>query len=302
MSKQQNTSISIVTPTYNQANYIEQTIDSVLSQNYADLEYIIIDGGSTDNTVEIIKRYEKHLKFWVSEKDKGQANAINKGLTYCTGYIFNWLNSDDYLEAGALKKIADAFSDGFADAVAGKVNNFTTTKSEIIANKNMSASGLMCWKPGVQFVQPGVWMRRQHFIDCGGINEKFHYAFDWDLLIRYLYHFPAVTYLDDVLVHFRIHDDSKTGSSLEKFATEERSIIKALLADAKYNGLHADAAYKSQRSDWVKFLQEITDDKESSRTGKMVKILSQLSAQPADWSVKRMTLGAIKNIIVNNKG
>ena len=82
---------SIITPSYNQGQYIEQTIQSVLNQNYPNLEYIIIDGGSTDNTVEIIKKYEKHLKFWVSEKDKGQANAINKGLQYCTGEIFNWI-------------------------------------------------------------------------------------------------------------------------------------------------------------------------------------------------------------------
>ncbi len=295
------TPISIVTPTYNQAGYIEQTIDSILSQNYPDLEYIIIDGGSTDNTVEIIKKYEKHLKFWVSEKDKGQANAINKGLNYCTGEIFNWLNSDDYLEAGALQNIARSFEETGADAVAGKVNNFTSKSSEIIANQNLTANGLMCWRRGVQFVQPGVWMRRQHFIDCGGINEKFHYAFDWDLLIRYLYRFPKVAYIDDVLVHFRIHDDSKTGSSLEKFAAEERTIIKTLLTDAAYVGLHDDAAYKTRRSDWVKFLQETIDNTELSRTGKMAKILSQLSAQPADWSVRRMTLGAIKNIFVSNQ-
>ena len=115
--------ISIVTPTYNQGQYIEQTIQSVLNQNYPNLEYIIIDGGSTDNTVEIIKKYEKHLKFWVSEKDNGQANAINKGLQYCTGEIFNWLNSDDYLEPGALLNIANAFSSN-VQMVAGKVRVF----------------------------------------------------------------------------------------------------------------------------------------------------------------------------------
>src|ERR1700733_14532761 len=98
--------ISIVTPSYNKGQYIEQTIQSVLDQNYPNLEYIIIDGGSTDNTIEIIEKYAPYLKYWVSEKDKGQANAINKGLQYCTGEIFNWLNSDDYLEPDSLEKIA----------------------------------------------------------------------------------------------------------------------------------------------------------------------------------------------------
>ena len=103
--------ITIITPSFNQGNYLEQTIDSVLSQNYSNLEYIIIDGGSADNSVDIIKKYEKHLAYWVSEKDKGQTNAINKGLKIATGDIVNWLNSDDYYEPDALHKVADAFDE-----------------------------------------------------------------------------------------------------------------------------------------------------------------------------------------------
>ncbi len=101
-------------------------INYSLSQNYPNLEYIIIDGGSTDNTVEIIKKYESHLKFWISEKDRGQAHAITKGLHHCTGEIFNWLNSDDYLEPGALRNIASGFKDG-ASMVAGKVRSVSYT-------------------------------------------------------------------------------------------------------------------------------------------------------------------------------
>ena len=122
-------SISIITPSYNQGQYLEQTINSVLGQNYPHLEYIIIDGGSTDGSVAIIKKYAEHLKYWVSEKDRGQASAINKGLQYCTGEIFNWLNSDDYLQPGALQKIANAFSEKTVDLVAGKVNNFSSHKN-----------------------------------------------------------------------------------------------------------------------------------------------------------------------------
>jgi len=101
--------ISIVTPNYNQGKFLERCIDSILSQEYPNLEYIIMDGESTDSSVEIIKQYEKNLKCWASEKDKGQADAINKGLRYVTGEIFNWLNSDDYLEPGALFRCAEAY-------------------------------------------------------------------------------------------------------------------------------------------------------------------------------------------------
>jgi len=289
--------ISIVTPSYNQAAYIEQTIDSVLSQQYPNLEYIIIDGGSNDGSVEIIRKYAPHLKFWLSEKDKGQVDAINKGLKYCTGEIFNWLNSDDYLEPGSLQKIAAAFASNGADLVAGKVNNFTADSSEIIANQQLSAEGLMCWKPGVQFVQPGVWMRRQHFMACGGINPGFHYAFDWDLLIRYLYDFPKVAYLDEVLVNFRIHEESKTGSSLEKFEAEERKIIESLRQNPRYKRLHQMAAYKSQRTEWFQFLESTMNDTTMSSTGKVKLIFSRISNQPRDWSVSRMTLGAIRQIV-----
>lgn len=93
--------ISIVTPSFNQGEYLEETIDSVLSQKYPNLEYIIMDGGSKDNSVDIIKKYEKYLTYWESKPDRGQSHAINKGLKKCNGEIFNWLCSDDYLEPGA---------------------------------------------------------------------------------------------------------------------------------------------------------------------------------------------------------
>ncbi len=117
--------ISLITPSYNQAIYLEQTIQSVISQHYPNLEHIVIDGGSTDGSVEIIKKYEKHLTYWVSEPDKGQSNAINKGLQKATGSIINWLNSDDYLETGALHFVADAFRDPSVNVVCGKSRLFT---------------------------------------------------------------------------------------------------------------------------------------------------------------------------------
>src|SRR5690606_33324855 len=104
-----NPKISIVMPSFNQGHLIEESIDSVLSQGYDHLEFIVIDGGSSDKTIEVIKKYESHLAYWVSEKDSGKSNAINKGLSRCTGEIFNWLNSDDLLATDALKMVSETY-------------------------------------------------------------------------------------------------------------------------------------------------------------------------------------------------
>ena len=112
---------SIITPSFNQGSFLEQTIDSVLSQG-VDVEYFIIDGGSNDNSIEVIKKYQKHLAYWISEPDRGQSNAINKGLKRATGDIANWLNSDDYLQPNALKIIGEYFSNPQINVVAGRSN------------------------------------------------------------------------------------------------------------------------------------------------------------------------------------
>src|SRR5688500_5578389 len=104
--------ITIVTPSYNQGRFLEQTIRSVLDQGYPNLEYIIVDGASTDDSVQIIRRYEKHLAWWVSEKDKGQSDALNKGFNRATGDLFGFINSDDYLYPGSLDAVARAYQQG----------------------------------------------------------------------------------------------------------------------------------------------------------------------------------------------
>lgn len=283
--------ISIVTASYNQGQFIEETILSVLNQNYPNLEYIVIDGGSTDNSLEIIKKYQQYFTYWVSEKDNGQANAINKGLKLCTGDIFNWLNSDDYLEPGAFQKIAAAFADEQVQMVAGKVRNFSTAAEEIIPNQNLSAKGLMCWEYGVKFVQPGVWMRRALIEQVGGIDEKFHYAFDWDLYIRYLYHFSNVKELDDLLVNFRLHENSKTHSLLERFAIDERKIIEKISSLKSFSNLHDSCEYKIQKTKWTEFLSELSKT-DKSFLKKVIMTISKMSVFQR-VSYTRQTAGAI---------
>jgi glycosyltransferase involved in cell wall biosynthesis len=291
--------ISIVTPSYNQGHFLEETILSVINQNYPNLEYIIIDGGSTDNSVEIIKKYQQHFTYWVSENDKGQANAINKGLQYCTGEIFNWLNSDDYLEPGSLNKIAEVFADDQIHMVAGKVRNFSRIEEELIPNQKLSAKGLMCWEPGVKFIQPGVWMRRSLVERCGGIDESFHYSFDWDLYIRYLYHFPRVKEITDLLVHFRLHDDSKTQSSYEKFQIEQNRIIEKLSKTQGLDGLNEACNYKIQQLGWTLCLSELSKQNIPfhSKTFKALKELRQYRKV----SFSRQTLGALKAFLLKRE-
>lgn len=288
--------ISIVTPTYNQGQYIEETILSIINQNYPNLEYIIIDGGSTDNTIEIIKKYEKYLTYWESKPDNGQAHAINKGLKLATGDIFQWINSDDYLEKGVLLKIGKAFLDGNGDIVAGKTVYFNGSRfEEPVQQANLSAKSLLNWDKGVQFVQPGVWLKRQLIIDCGGIDEHFHYAFDWDLLIRYLCKKTNIKYIDEILVYFRLHDNSKTVSVLSKFHNEEEIIIKKLLKQPEFKQVHKIGKFRLDRTQWYNIVDGIATDKKS-KIFRIFKVLLSCLKSPV-VRLNRITFGAIKKII-----
>lgn len=214
--------ISIVTPSYNQGQFLEETIRSVLLQNYPNLEYIIIDGGSTDNSVEIIKKYEPWLTYWVSEKDEGQADAINKGYRRATGDVINWLNSDDYYETGALFKVALAFSEP-------GVNVFCATSRVFGEGKEYYSNGTDIY-PGnlektigwARIDQPETFFKKSVWDKLGGIDPRFHYIMDKEFWIRYLfvYGLNGIVKSKDLLVHFRLHENSKTISQNGGFRTE----------------------------------------------------------------------------------
>jgi glycosyltransferase involved in cell wall biosynthesis len=172
--------ISIVTPSYNQGKYLEETILSVIKQNYPNLEYIIIDGGSTDNSVEIIKKYEKYLTYWVSEKDNGQSDAINKGLKRCTGEIFNWLNSDDYLEPNALFKIAEAYKKNPQKKVfCFGMYHFVDGEKKLFEKQNNPENELQCYcNPIMQ--QPSMYYSMDAIKLLGPINLYLHYSMDYE--------------------------------------------------------------------------------------------------------------------------
>ena len=215
--------ISIVTPSFNQGHFIEETIDSVLSQQYPNLEYIIIDGGSTDNSIEIIKKYAKHLHYWVSAKDNGQSHAINKGLSRASGTVFNWLNSDDTYTEGTLKRVGEIFMEPEVNIFAAKSEIFYPDGSRFLSKGTDIYSDNLAKTIGCARIdQPETFFRKSCVDAVGGIQENLHYIMDRDLWIRYLlkYGLAGIHTSDHVAVRFRIHDQSKTSSRGTEFNKE----------------------------------------------------------------------------------
>jgi glycosyltransferase involved in cell wall biosynthesis len=222
--------ISIVIPTYNQGAYIEQTITSLLDQLYPDLELIIIDGGSTDATVEIIKKYQTNIAYWVSEKDRGQSHAINKGLDKATGVVFNWINSDDWMEPGSLKILGDVFSNPSVNVLCGRMaiqgrngheRTWGPTKGYPSLNKTIGFSSNK---------QPCTFFRLEKLRRIGKVNESLHYTMDQDMWIRYLLvnGTAGIQETVDILSNFRLHEESKTSSGGEHFLNDMMEIFACL--------------------------------------------------------------------------
>lgn len=232
--------ISIVTPSFNQAEYLEQTLDSVLSQNYPELEYIVVDGGSTDGSVDILKRYAKHLTHWVSEPDRGQSHAINKGLARCTGEVFNWLNSDDYLEPGALQTIGEAFENPKTTAFIGRSN--IVEKGAVIRRSrgtDVYADNLAKTLGQARIDQPEHWWRKSVLDRMGPLDESLHYIMDRDWWGKYLMRFGlhGVVQDNEVLANFRLHPESKTVADNAAFNEERNAWFLSL---AHHYGLHTE--------------------------------------------------------------
>ena len=212
--------ISVITPSYNQAQYLEQTIESVLSQDYPNLEYIVIDGGSADGSAEIIRRYGPRLAYWVSELDKGQTDAINKGLRRATGEILAYLNSDDYYLPGALQAVAEHFrSEPQCDLVHGRcrfVDQAGTKIGEQFGNIETFCEILDLW--GVwwqrrQFVQPEVFWTRRVTEKIGPLRDDLHYVMDYNYWMRILKAGGKVGHLDREVACFRRTPEQKSTHS-----------------------------------------------------------------------------------------
>jgi len=202
--------ISIVTPSYNQAQFLERTILSVLNQNYPNLEYIIIDGGSMDGSVEIIKKYEKYLTYWISGKDKGQSHAINKGFQKSTGEILAWLNSDDtYLPATFFTVNRNFNQNPEADLIFGNIYFIDKNDKKIGELRFTKFDFDTLIYEGGNLHQTGTFWTKNIYKKVGGINPNYKFCMDYDFFCR-VAEKGRLCYLKDYFANFRIHTNAKS--------------------------------------------------------------------------------------------
>lgn len=207
MRKTHSPTLTILTPSFNQSRYIEQTIRSVLSQNYQPVEHIVIDGGSTDGTVDVLKQFS-HL-VWVSEKDRGQADALNKGFARATGEIVGWINSDDYYEADIFDSVMEYFSDPDAMWVIGNLTYVYEHTKEMVPDRSRHITFDRLAKNPDIVRQAPTFFRKTFLERAGKWNPDYFMAMDYDLWIR-LAKLSAPRMVDDNWAYFRIHTLQKT--------------------------------------------------------------------------------------------
>jgi glycosyltransferase involved in cell wall biosynthesis len=219
--------ISVITPSFNQGRFMEEMIHSLAAQQWPDLEFIIIDGGSTDETLEIIRRHERRLAYWVSEPDRGQADAINKGLRKATGDIVTSFSADDVYAEGILVAVADAWRRNPRAIYAASVANFYSRGREtLIRPHGLSFDNVVqYWKRRSLWHNPGLFWSRAAVDDIGELDASLTHAFDYDYLARALQHFP-VEYVDRVAAGFRLHRESKTISQSEQMMAETAAVSR----------------------------------------------------------------------------
>jgi glycosyltransferase involved in cell wall biosynthesis len=201
--------LSIITPSFNQGRFLEETILSVLKQGYEPLEYIVIDGGSTDESVSIIRRYEDRLAYWESEKDRGQVHAINKGLERATGDVFAFINSDDVYLPGALNAVMDHFEEHPESKwVCGDTIMFGEGHDTRVIRAVVPLSAAHCLSWAYRAPQPGHFWKTE--IVRAGFQERWNYDFDHDMYVRLLLAGHTCEYLPLPMAGYRLHEVSKT--------------------------------------------------------------------------------------------
>jgi glycosyltransferase involved in cell wall biosynthesis len=215
--------ITVITPSYQQAAFLERTIRSVLSQNYPNLEYIVIDGGSTDESVGIIQKYASQLAYWVSERDAGQADAINKGFRKATGELVVWINSDDLLLPGALEIAAKYHTLHPASILLADVINFQDGQSRgyCTGQYNVTVESLLTlWNPTGFWHQPGSFVPRSRMDRAPELDVTLDCHFDREWMCRLLAGRDDVVYIHEATAAFRLQPDSKTCSKHPKAVAE----------------------------------------------------------------------------------
>jgi glycosyltransferase involved in cell wall biosynthesis len=204
--------LTVITPSLNQGRYLERTIRSVLDQGYPDLEYIVVDGGSNDESVEILRRYDDRLAYWTSEPDSGQTDAINKGLARATGEVVSYINSDDYYLPGAFDAALPLFADPAVDWVAGACRFlYPDGTVEAIWEPKLPERERTDWiLDNWSVPQSASFWRRRVFTDVGAFREDFHYVFDTEFELRLALSGILPTIVNRELSIRYLHDDAKS--------------------------------------------------------------------------------------------
>jgi len=207
--------ITIITPTLNQARYIERTILSVVNQNYPNLEYIILDGGSRDGTSETLGKYTRYLSHWRSKHDRGQAAALREGFERATGEIFAWINSDDVYLPGVLRQVGSILREHPATDVCYGNMHLLDATGRFVAERRLTDCSPRFMRLGFRYgglgiYQPAAFWRRALYERVGGIDPSLHFDMDNDLFIRFVLQGGRFTFIPRPFIGFRIHDASKT--------------------------------------------------------------------------------------------
>ncbi|MCS3672416.1 glycosyltransferase involved in cell wall biosynthesis [Salinibacter ruber] len=292
--------ISIVTPSYNQGEFIEETIRSILLQGYPNLEYIVVDGGSDDETVDILKKYDPWIDHWVSEPDRGQSHAINKGIRECTGSIFNWINADDLLVPHALRRVGRYMKK--EDVLVAQGWHMKSDKANLFQTNNLSCDALIIGHAdasGAMFTQQAIWLRTEQVKSCGGVDTDIEYAMDQDLYIRYLRRYDSVKYISVPVAVFRLHEESKTGRSKGHFQKSQHNILDKLSNDPNFKDKKKLIRWSRSKLNWKQKVRRVWRS-ESSRFVKAIEIVKEIYRRPRQ-RLDRPTLGAILQIVAGYK-
>jgi len=202
--------VSVITPSFNHVNFIEATIRSVLEQDYSRIEYLVVDGGSDDGTVDVIKKYANRLAWWVSEDDRGQTDAINKGFANARGDILAWLNSDDTYEPGAISAAVKYLNENPDVGLVYGDCNFINEAGKLIGKFNAAQTDYRLLRRGyVHIPQQTMFFRRELWEQVGPLDPSFYFAMDYDLWIRIAAR-SKLKYIPETWANFRIHTSGKT--------------------------------------------------------------------------------------------
>ena len=297
--------ISIIIPSFNQGRYIEETLRSVLDQNYSGLELIVMDGGSTDGTVEVLRRHADRIHYWESTRDRGQSHAINKGLARSTGDVWCYLNSDDLLCAGALQRVAEVFANPAVDWLAAVSTIFDENgdRGEVRPQKSASITEILTpWKRSVEYVFPCsnvCFMRRAVYERIGGFDESYHYSMDMELYTRARFAGYLMHTILDTLGRWRWHAESKTlrEGRAYRFLEEELRIAEVFADRLSEEDRKRVLREASEQRRWFLVRRALHENPTGARWRKLCRLLTDTVSHPSLLTF-RPWLGAVKKQVL----